>query len=191
MLLKPQSFVCFLTGFAVSLGVMGTLPKSTLAQNPTFENSRFFCGTSNGQPATLVRGTTRNFPLIRWTDNSFPPPGNPQQRCEEISQRLQRFHYNQVLNYMAAKMWGGQPVLCITNVRGGQCRPDGLLVTLKTGTDLQRTLQRLRSNLEGGADRSPLELSGNEAITYMNGEAYLDINKLLPEEDEAPPRILR
>jgi hypothetical protein len=55
---------------------------------------------------------------------------------------------------------------------------------------LQQTLQRLASNLRGGAG-SPLELSGNDAITYINGEAYLDINKLLPEEDEAPPSTLR
>ncbi|WP_293134138.1 COP23 domain-containing protein [Microcoleus sp. bin38.metabat.b11b12b14.051] len=191
MLLKAQSFLSLLTGLAISLGLVTTLSQSTAAQNRTSDNNTFFCGTSNGQPATLVRGARRNFPLIRWTDNSFPPPWNAQQRCEEISQRLQRFHDNQVLNYIAAKMWAGQPVLCITSVRNGPCRPDGLLVTLKPGTDLQRTFQRLRNNLEGGADRTPLELSGNEAITYMNGEAYLDISKLLPEEDEAPPRILK
>jgi Circadian oscillating protein COP23 len=188
MSLKPQSFVCLLTGFAVSLGVVATLPKSTSAQ--LTPKNRFFCGTSNGQPATLMRGSKRNVPLIRWTDASFPEPWNPQRRCEEISQRLQRFQDNQVLSYMSAKMWRGQPVLCLTDDRGN-CRDDGLLVTLKPGTNLQRTLQRLVSNVEGAAG-SPLELSGNDAITYINGEAYLDINKLLPEEeDEAPPSTLR
>ena len=188
MILKPQSFVSFLTGFAVSLGVVLTLPQSTSAQNLIPKN-KFFCGTSNGQPATLMRGSKINVPLIRWTDNSFPPPWNAQNRCEEISQRLQRFHDNKMLSYIAAKMWRGQPVLCLTDDRG-LCRDDGLLVTLKPGTNLQQTLQRMASNLWGGAGR-PLELSGGDAITYMNGEAYLDINKLLPEEDEAPPRILR
>jgi hypothetical protein len=187
MILKPQSFVSLLTGFAVSLGVVATLPQSTAAQ--LIPKNRFFCGTSNGQPTTLMRGSKRNVPLIRWTDASFPEPWNPQRRCEEISQRLQRFHDNQVLSYMGAKMLGGQPVLCLTDDRG-QCRPDGLLVTLKPRTNLQQTLQRLASNLRGGAG-SPLELSGNDAITYINGEAYLDINKLLPEEDEAPPSTLR
>ena len=178
MILKPQSFVSLLTGFAVSLGVVITLPQSTSAQ--LTPKNMFFCGTSNGQPATLMRGTKRNVPLIRWTDNSFPPPWNAQNRCEEISQRLQRFNDNQMLSYIAAKMWRGQPVLCLTDDRGN-CRDDGLLVTLKPGTDLQQTLQRLGSNLWGGAGR-PLELSGEDAITYINGEAYLDINKLLPDE---------
>jgi len=187
MILKPQSFVSLLTGFAVSLGVVATLPQSTAAQ--LLPKNKFFCGTSNGQPATIMRGSRRNVPLIRWTDSSFPPPWNPQQRCEEISQRLQRFHDNKVLNYLGAKMWRDQPVLCITDDRG-QCRDDGLLVTLKPGTNLQQTLQRLRFNVDGFAG-TPLELSGNEAIFYINGEAYLDINKLLPEEDETPPSILR
>jgi hypothetical protein len=187
MILKPQSFVSLLTGFAVSVGVVATLPPSTAAE--LTPKNKFFCGTSNGQPATLVRGNTRNFPLIRWTDNSFPPPWNAQQRCEEISQRLQRFHDNKVLDYIGAKMWRGQPVLCITDNRGN-CRDDGLLVTLKPGTNLPQTFSRLRFNLQGGAG-SPLELSGDDAIIYTNGEAYLDINKLLPQEDEAPPRILR
>lgn len=179
MILKPQSFVSLLTGFAVSLGLVAILPQSTSAQFTP--KNKFFCGTSNGQPVTLVRSSKRDVPLIRWTDNSFPLPWNPQQRCEEISQRLQRFYDNKVLDYVAAKMWRGQPVLCITDGRG-KCRDDGLLVTLKTGTDLQRTFERLTDNLRGGAG-SPLELSGNEAITYTNGEAYLDINKFLPEAD--------
>ncbi|OCR02682.1 hypothetical protein BCD67_15985 [Oscillatoriales cyanobacterium USR001] len=189
MILKPQSFVSLLTGFAVSLGVVATFPQTTVAQNLTPEKT-FFCGLYAGEPATLMRGKKRNFPLIRWTDNSFPPPWNPRQRCEEISQRLQRFYDNKVLDYIAAKTWRGQPVLCITNAQGVPCRDDGLLVTLKPGTDLQLTLQRLRRNLEGGAG-SPLELSGGDGITYINGEAYLDVNKVLPDQDEAPPRILK
>jgi len=182
MIIKPQSFVSLLTGFAVSLGVVATQPPSTAT--PLTPKNKFFCGTSNGQPATLMRGSKRNVALIRWTDNSFPPPWNPEQRCEEISQRLQQFHDNKVLNYVGAKRWRGQLVLCITDDRG-QCRDDGLLVTLKPGTDLQQTLQRLRFNIEGLAG-TPLELSGNDAIIYRDGEAYLDINKLLPEEEEAP-----
>lgn len=102
---------------------------------------------------------------------------------------MQRFHDNKVLDYISAKMWRGQPVLCITDTRG-KCRDDGLLVTLKSGTNLQQTFDRLMFSLDGGAG-TPLELSGGAPMTYINGEAYLDINKLLPEEDEAPPRILR
>ncbi|WP_293157547.1 MULTISPECIES: COP23 domain-containing protein [unclassified Microcoleus] len=187
MILKPQSFVSLLTGFAVSLGLVAILPQSTSAQ--LTPKNTFFCGTSNGEPATLVRGRNRNFPLIRWTDNSFPQPWNPQQRCEEISQRLQRFYDNKVLYYISAKTWRGQPVLCITDDRG-KCRDDGLLVTLKSGTNLQKTLERLILSLKGSTG-VPLELTGGDPMTYINGEAYFDINKLLAEEDEAPPGILR
>lgn len=102
---------------------------------------------------------------------------------------MQRFHDNKVLYFIGAKMWRGQPVLCITDDRGN-CRDDGLLVTLKLGTNLQQTWQRLMLSLKGGAGL-PLELSGGDPIIYTNGEAYLDMKKLLAEEDEAPPRILR
>ena len=187
MILKPQSFVSLLTGLAVSLGVVATFPQTTVAENLT-QKDTFFCDYIKNEPVTFIRGTKRDYPLIRWTDRSFPPPWDAEKRCKEISLRLQQFYDNKVLDFLAAKMWRGQPVLCITNAQGGTCRDDGLLVTLKPGTDLQRTLQRLRRNLEGGAV-TPDELSG-DGITYINGEAYLDVNKVLPD-DERLPRILK
>lgn len=189
MILKPQSFISLLTGFAVSLGVVATLPQTTFAQNLT-QKDTFFCDhiKDKPEPVIFIRGRKRDYPLIRLTDSSFPPPWDSEKRCKEISLRLQQFYDNQVLPYIGAKMWRGQPVLCITNAQGSTCRDDGLLVTLKPGTDLQATLQRLRRNLEGGAG-TPIELGG-DGITYINGEAYLDVNKVLPY-DERLPRILK
>ncbi|OCR01067.1 hypothetical protein BCD67_16970 [Oscillatoriales cyanobacterium USR001] len=180
MFLKPLSLVLSLAGFATAMTI---LPQSSIAQSAN--QLTFFCGTSSGRPATMVRNNRKKTAevIISWTDNSFPPPWTPQERCEKVSARFQQFYDQKTLEYLKAGKLNGQNVLCVATTIGGPCLPNGVLVTLKPDTDPQRTMQRLR-NSQGRADGRPVELSGgNDGIVYKNGEAYLDMRQFFPDED--------
>ena len=52
----------------------------------------FFCGMSEGKPATIVRTARGNVPLIVWSNEAFSASGwTPKRRCEDVSARFQRF----------------------------------------------------------------------------------------------------
>ena len=179
--MKLRLFTRMLAGVALTFSTSVTLIQPSYAQT----NDKFFCGMSGGVPATVVRATRGNIPMIRWVDTDFPPPWTPQRRCEEISARFQRFYDNGMLNFLKAGRLRGQPVLCVAASRGGPCLENGVVVTLKAGTDPQITLQRIlnpRTRAAGG----PIELSGgsnDSTISYSNGEAYLDMKAYLGEEN--------
>lgn len=177
--MKLRLFAPMLTELAIALTASVTITQPSLAQN-----NKFFCGMSRSVPATLVHTSRGNIPVIRWVNNAFPPPWTPQQRCEEISARFQRFYDNGTLKFLRAGRLSGQPVLCVASYKGGSCLPNGVLVTLKRGTDPQLTLERL-SDYQGKSSANPIELSGsrssNQVVSYVNDAAYLDVEKLIAE----------
>ncbi|AFY35510.1 COP23 domain-containing protein [Calothrix sp. PCC 7507] len=160
---------------------------ATLIQPGYTQSNKFYCGMSGGVPATLVRTSRGNIPVIRWVDNTFPAPWTPQLRCEEISARFQNFYNNGTLNFLRAGKFGQQPVLCVASYKGGSCLPNGVLVTLKGDTDAPRTLQRLldRQGLGGGR---PIDLSGGDGkqlLSYDKDVAYLDVAKFLSQVESS------
>ena len=173
-----------------SLMAAGALALGTLtisSQPGSAQTQKFFCGMSReGGPATFV-STTRwgNFPLIRWVDSSFPPPWTPERRCEEISRRFQKFYEQGTLDYLKADRSGGQPVLCVAAFKGGDCLRDGVLVTLKPGTD-PRTILRQLIDSQALATRGPVYLSGDSPFSEVNGEGYFDIKGFLGEREDLP-----
>ncbi|WP_446367025.1 COP23 domain-containing protein [Coleofasciculus chthonoplastes] len=38
--------------------------------------------STSTQPTTIFRTSRGNIPVIRWVDQSFPPPWTPARRCE-------------------------------------------------------------------------------------------------------------
>ncbi|MDB9403022.1 COP23 domain-containing protein [Microcystis aeruginosa] len=78
-----------------------------------------------GGPATfVVTELAGNVELIRWQDDSFPPPHTPQQRCVIVSQRFQRFYSNGTLKFIKAAILRGEPILCVATFKGGPCLKD-------------------------------------------------------------------
>lgn len=169
--------------------VSGTLAMTSLpglAQTSASTTSRFFCGLYQGHPATVVRTISRgNIPLILWVDDSFPEPWNPQSRCEEISARFQRFYENGTLSYLRSAITNGQPALCVAAFQGGDCLPNGLVVTLRPYTDPSAVLERLLTK-RVMVDGQPVFLSGNldeervrMDITPVGEAVYGDLRPLL------------
>lgn len=180
--MKLGFFAHILSIIAIALG-----STATLIQPGYTQSSKFYCGMSGGVPATLVRTSRGNIPVIRWVDNTFPPPWTPQQRCEEISARFQYFYNHEKLNFLRAGKLNKQPVLCVASYKGGSCLPNGVLVTLKGDADAQLTLQRLldRQGLGGGR---AIDLRGGdskELFSYYEEAAYLDVGKFLSQVESS------
>ncbi len=174
---KLKQWTILVGGLMVAIVTWGTTAQPNRGQS----TSKFYCDNLNGQPATYVRGRRGPVPIIHWVDNSFPPPWNPQRRCEDVSARFQRFYDNGQLDYLKAGKLNGQSVLCITRSQPGECISGGLLITLKPKTDPQLTLERLR-NFQVGGSGVPIPLNAEQEIFYTNGEAYLDMRKFLGED---------
>lgn len=139
----PRSIRGLLSATLVS-GTLAMTSLPGLAQTSASTASRFFCGLYQGHPATVVRTISRgNIPLIVWVDDSFPEPWNPQSRCEEISARFQRFYENGTLSHLRSAITNGQPALCVAAYQGGECLPNGLLLTLRPYTNPSDVLDRL------------------------------------------------
>jgi len=180
---KPQLLTQTLVGFAFALGATVTFSQPSHARRDTF-----FCGMSNGQPATIVRTSKwGNIPMIRWVDDSFPPPWNPPRRCEEISDRFQQFLDNGLLQYLKGGWLNGQPVLCVAAYKGGACLPNGLIVTLKPDTNPALILNALLDYRNHAGGR-PIDLSSGDLssglLSTVDGELYFNICDFLTEGSE-------
>lgn len=105
-------------------------------------NTTFLCATDDGVPATIARTPEGDTPLIRWKSEFFNKWGwTPQKRCEEVSEKFQRFKDSGELNTLSTGEIDGVPVLCVTTTAGGNCGE--FLFTLEPNEDPETILKRL------------------------------------------------
>ena len=191
MMSKINLSILTLAGLSVILGNFSTGVKpahtrqldSISSKNSIVSQAqeRFFCD-ENGM-YTTVNTERGSLPLIRWTDRSFPPPFTPLQRCQIVSERFQKFDNNGTLKYIKADTINSLPALCVAAYVGGECLPDGLLVTFKPGTDANQTLVKLldqrvwaaKETIELNSESSGV-VSEVDGTTYVNMELFLDWN---------------
>lgn len=139
---------------------------------------KYFCGSQDGLPTTLVRTTMGDIALIRWVSYDFLPQETPQQRCEKASLGLQRAYDNNVLEYLQGEIMGNQPVICTTQNQDEDCTPETVIVNLTPGTN-PNTALALLLDLRRIASESPLYQSGSDLLSYVNGDAYSDLDSVL------------
>ncbi|MGK7901847.1 MAG: COP23 domain-containing protein [Hormoscilla sp.] len=85
--MKYQLFAKMLAGLAIALTLGTANPEPSAAQS-----KKFFCGTSDGSPATMVRKNGENVPIIIWSNRNFEASGwTRERRCQEVSDRFQRY----------------------------------------------------------------------------------------------------
>jgi len=167
------------TNFAITSLVALTSTVSFTQPSHAQSRNKFFCGKNKGVPTTMVRTSRGNEPMIRWKIRDFSRSGyTPQKRCQTVSQRIQRYYDNGEIYITSRSNFKGYPVLCISNSKGGSCSSENILVTLKPGTDTGKVLQQIIDFRQGAADK-PIELSGSEFVTYVDGEFYLDVKGLV------------
>ena len=128
----------------------------------------FFCGTDGQVPVTYATTPQGPITLIRWESDYFTGTGfPPQNRCQQVSERLQTYYSNGSLDYITTGIMNKESVVCVTSPLGGACQ--GLLFTLRPEDDASELIQKLfdiRSNVLPGSSNTP------------NGETPVDRSNL-------------
>jgi hypothetical protein len=172
-----------LTGFGIIVGSLAAI------NQPSYAQDRFVCNEQ--QVSTTVQTERGTIPLIRWTNNSFPPPYTPTQRCQIVSKRFQQFDNNGTLKYIKADTMNNLPVLCVAAYKGGSCLPNGLLVTFTPGTDANQALLRLLDRRVWAAE-GEVQFSGGTSdgkiVSEANGETYVNMEGFLNWADNPEPK---
>lgn len=150
-------------------------------ERPSYAQERFSC--NEREVATIVNTERGAVPLIRWTNNSFPPPYSPTERCKIVSQRFQNFDRNGTLKYIKADSVNNYPVLCVAAYQGGSCLPNGLLVTFTPGTDANQALVRMLDQRVWAAEGA-LEFCGGaqcqgQIVSEVDGQTYVNMEGFL------------
>ena len=166
------------------LGLGIALILNTFLGESSYGEQRFFCDEE--QRATIVRSHWGELPMIRWVDQSFPPPYTAVERCRQVTARFNKFQSNGTLKFMRAAMIGNNPVICVAGYEGGSCLTDGLLITLKYGSDPNIAFKRIidrRIWATSGSIVLSDEEKGDELISEVDGTVYFNIEELLRERE--------
>lgn len=160
---------------------------STIADNqPSYAGGeKFFCTQEKGVPVTKVRTSRGPETFLRWVNKRFASSGfNPKKRCQAVSSRLQRYYDNGNLFFTSREKVNGYPVICIANYKGIPCTSDNILVTLQPGTNAQAMLKQIHDFRRGvNVGDQPINLGGNQPLSYFDGELYLDVKELVDSAD--------
>jgi Circadian oscillating protein COP23 len=142
-------------------------------------NRKFSCELMSGAPTTVVKTVRGSMPMIHWVKSFAGRYNNLSQRCHEVSSRLDRFNRDGKLKFVRTGNVNTYPVLCVdTGVSGNTCPKNNVLVTLPKGTDSALVLQQLL-DLRARASGRIVQLSGSQLVRYRNGDAYVNIDRLL------------
>lgn len=135
LIMKNFSWLQLTTAIAFASAIAA--PQPSFAQNVTF-----FCGTSNGSPATIARTSTGEIPLIIWDVTNSGQGISPQQRCEETATNFQNSHNQGNLNYITTERKDGQTFVCFAPKENEPC--NAILFPLNANeTNPRSALQRI------------------------------------------------
>ncbi|OCR02954.1 hypothetical protein BCD67_08280 [Oscillatoriales cyanobacterium USR001] len=168
---------------AIAIGASAVMAQPTQAQTSP---RTFYCGMSQGKPATLVRTVRGPMTMVIWINEDFTASGwTPERRCQEISSRFQRFNTSGLLKVLKAGNIGGQPVICAASSNSSPCSNKTVLITLPAGTNANETLDRLL-NTRAGASATPIYLSADEdkavKLTYdKDGNAFVSVDAMVDQ----------
>lgn len=182
--MKHQSFAPLVAATLALSSVV--LPNAGEAQSQG--SQQFFCGMSQGVPATLVRTVRGNLPLIHWTSTDFINSGwTPERRCKEISARFERLNTQGQLRYLRTGRVNGQAVICGSTTNSGGCSSERVLVTIPTDKNPTQVMGQLL-NTRVGAGTRPVELDGNEFTVIKptiepDGTASVDMDALINQRN--------
>jgi len=179
-----------------------TIGATLLSAHPTLSQStptRFYCGTDeNGDPATIVESHVHgNVPIITWNSGYFAQSANSegvtyndQNRCQIVSERLQKYSDQGTLNFFTSGRVNGMPVICVVADMDAPCNNESMLFTLKEGSDPEATVQKL-FDIRAQASSERLYETNNQR-TYVNFQEFLNLksgqsSETTPEETEGIP----
>jgi len=142
-ILNQLALVTATTAIAISL-----LPSASVQAGDDFQ---FICTlgydkvTQKKFPTTYLWSQGKKRAIIRWT-KTFGAM-TPQERCNQVSPRLQEAYNNGSLNIITNGKMNNQPVICTTRAYEGAC--DTLLLTLRPTDNSIQALNELKDALSG------------------------------------------
>lgn len=135
--LTMKNLFCLQLSSAIAFASAIITPQPSLAQNLTF-----FCGSSNGSPATIARTGTKEVPLVIWDITNSGQGSSPQQRCEEAATNFQNSYNQGNFNYITTERKDGQLFVCFAPKQNEPC--SAVLFPLNTNeTNPRNALQRI------------------------------------------------
>ncbi|WP_310417825.1 COP23 domain-containing protein [Chamaesiphon sp. OTE_8_metabat_110] len=156
-----------------------TIESQWLQPSQAQSTRKFSCELLSGAPTTVVKTVRGSIPMIHWVKSFTGRYNNRNQRCHEVSSRLDRFHRDGKLKFVRTGNVNTYPVLCVDEgISGNTCPKNNVLVTLPKGTDSAVVLQQLL-DLRARASGRIVQLSGTQLVRYRNGDAYVSIDRLL------------
>ena len=119
---------------------------------------QYRCMEREGIPATVAYTSRGAIELIRWQNDYFNASEyTPDRRCKEVSTRFQKHADADNLRYISTGTINNYQAICISEDTGN-CKPEGLLLTLQAEDDPDAVLRDLFSlearRTNGGLTRS-------------------------------------
>ena len=164
--MKSKIMTCLVGLFFVQIGFLLGFPKEGRAQSTDIE---FFCGSVGSQFATIARTPSDEGPVVIW-ENSLGG-FTPQERCEIISGRFQRYFAVEGKNFISLFNLNGLPVLCAVSTTERLLGCEGELFTVSSWNYAKAIRQQMESvpwYLQG-----PIRQSGSEYVVF-DLEAYVE-----------------
>ncbi len=163
--MKNSPFTPIIVAIAFSANATLTLPSLAEA------DETFFCGTSDGVPATLARTSEGIEPIILWNSPYLgESDSTPEELCEKVSQQFQTNDSNGQLNYITTGRRNRKTMACIADIEGGACRE--FLFTLRADLKPRTALQRL---LE-------IRIESDGSTTETGTPVYVSVERRLNNE---------
>ncbi len=183
--MKIQPTISLITASAIALVTTIIHSSPTSAQT-----TGFVCSKSGGQPATILQRAQGNVTVIRWVSNSFSDSGfDTERRCELVSGRFEQYHKAGMLKYLTTGVINRQSVICVARTNGGDCASDlpnnGLLFTVKPGSDARDTLKRLLNLRDRASGANALNESApsNPVYIEMNDRIYVNMGEYINSQN--------
>lgn len=107
--MKLQYFSPVFAAAAIALGTPPALSDSAPTQGKTI-----FCQIRNGTPTTIARTADgESLPLFHWRTDALPDSLNPQQLCQDVSEKLQNYYAEggQISSFRTHEQ-AGLPAVC-------------------------------------------------------------------------------
>ena len=122
----------------------------------------FSCNADSKIPTTIARIKDKNLDIILWVSDLFASKGfDSKTRCQQVTARLEEYNKKQTLAYITTGKLNGQSVICVTSKEDGNCGDgipiyEGLLFTLKPGSNPQNTLEQFADALQNHNEKNKL-----------------------------------
>ena len=145
---------------------------------------QYRCMEREGIPATVAYTSRGAIELIRWQNDYFNASNyTPDRRCKEVSIRFQKHSDADNLRFISTGMVNNYKAICISE-KTGDCKEDGLLLTLQPSDNSEEVLRSLFSldtrRQDGGLRRS----SGNNKIKeVINLNQFLEASPVVNDAE--------